>query len=787
MYWLLQELRRSGRRSRRSLASTVGIVVTLALGTGLNFAVLAVAYGVLGRPLPYRDPSQLVIIQRGALLPELDEWRARLRTVDGIAGFATADHSLRGIGEPRIVRAAFVSSGFFEILGVSAMSGQLPTAHSEGQSVILSQRLALRAGQEASGLLHSMVSLADGVFTVAGVMPVSVSIPSEDIDLWLPATAAPAVSVLRKDDRRYTLIARLKPGTTLQNVRDDATRVARELTGGQSAGPSGPPVDVVTVETQLLGAVRPVLLGLATGASLVLLIACANVAGLLLNRAITREREIALLRALGAPWRSIIGGFFIDALVLVSAGSIGGLIVAATAVRLLRARVVGLLPRAEAIFLDLPVMATAAAVVLFVAVLCTIAPGLHSLRRSLGPLVRYGSRYDLPHRRRATAFLVVVQIAMSVVLLISSGLLARTMTRLLNIDLGLNSTRALTLKLTMGDRTLLRPGEHKQFVDELLEQVQALPGVESAGLGSSLPPHTSQVEIGIRVVEGPRDESRRLGLVATSGRYLEAIGARLLKGQLAGEGSVAQSAPQIVLSRSAAAHLVEGRDPIGLDLTPMPGTGGQRPRVIAVVEDVKFTGLVAPVAGAIYVPWQGFPLGTMYLVVRTKTDPLTLAPAVRSIVRRLNPAQPVSEARSLKDVVSSSVADRRMHAMVTLSFALIALAITVAGVTAVLGQRIAARRQELAIRCALGASRSDTVRLVMAYGLKLAAIGVAAGLALAGVAGRGLVRYLFGISEYDPITFLGAALVTSLTAVIACAVPAIRASVIQPGRDLRAD
>jgi ABC-type antimicrobial peptide transport system permease subunit len=177
----------------------------------------------------------------------------------------------------------------------------------------------------------------------------------------------------------------------------------------------------------------------------------------------------------------------------------------------------------------------------------------------------------------------------------------------------------------------------------------------------------------------------------------------------------------------------------------------------------------------------------MYLVVRTKTDPLTLAPAVRSIVRRLNPAQPVSEPRSLEDVVSSSVADRRMHAMVTLSFALTALAITVAGVTAVLGQMIAARRHELAIRCALGARRSDTVRLVMAYGLELSALGVGAGLALAGVAARGLVAYLFGISEYDPITFVGAALVTSLTAVIACAVPAIRASVIQPGRNLRAD
>jgi putative ABC transport system permease protein len=771
----------------RSPWSTFGIVLTLALGTGFNSAVLAVAYGILIRPLPYHDPGRLVIIRQEVLFTEVDEWRARLRTVDGVAGFASADHSLRGIGEPRIVRTAFVSSEFFSVLGATPASGRAFEAASGVDGIVVSERLASVSGISTWELLDSQVSIADGAFTVLGVMPASVSIPSESIDVWVPAAAAPAIPVLRKDDRRYSLLARLKPGVTLEQAGEDAARVAREVAPADATKSGGPPPTIVSIEAELLGAARPVLLALATGAAMVLLVTCANVASLLLGRAVSRERETAVLLALGAPTKRIIATFFAEGLLLALAGSASGIVIAVAAVRVLRTQASALLPRLEAVRIDLPVLTMTLVVAIVVAILCTAGPGLHSLKRGSTPVVRPGGRSNQIHQTRMTAALVVAQIALSVVVLVAGGLLARTVARLLAVDTGVDPKHALTLKLMLGERSLLRPGERQQFVRALIEQLQVLPGVRTVGIGSSLPPQTSQVEIGIRVVEGGRDASQRMGLVAMIGDYLGALGARFVAGRSPGSGALGPASPAVVLSRSAAAHLFAERDPVGQEISPVPGSGGKRPRVLGVIDDVKYTGLAAPVRGAIYVPWEQFPIGAVYLVVRANQDPMALAPAVRAIVHRLDPGQPISEVRSLEDAVSGSVADRRLHALLASAFALLALAVSLLGLSAALGRRIADRRHELAIRSALGATPSDTVRLVMGYGVRLACLGVGIGLLLAIVAARGLAARLFGVTVLDPMTYLTVATVTSLIAFLTCLVPAYRAASMDPGALLRAD
>lgn len=432
-------------------------------------------------------------------------------------------------------------------------------------------------------------------------------------------------------------------------------------------------------------------------------------------------------------------------------------------------------------------LALALTTALLVAMLCTLAPGFHALRRGLSPVIRQGGPVYAHPARRLTGGLVVAQIALSIVVLIAGALLGRTVTHLLAVDAGVTPAHVLTMKLMLGERTLLQPGDRRAFVERLLDEVRALPGVRFVGLGSNLPPRTSQVEMAIRVVEdGGRDETQMMGLVAVRGDHFEALGTHTVAGRMFQVGDFGRPAPSVVISRSTAEHLFRGREAVGQVMpSSLPGNQSTRARVVGVVEDVRYKGLASPSSGAVYVAWDDLPVGAVYLVVRTTDAPLALAPSVQTIVRRLDPTRPIAEVRSLEDVMRSSIADRRLHAMLAVSLSLVAFAVAVLGLVAAMSRAVTDRRRELAVRVALGATPIHTLQLVMGHATRMALAGMAIGVPLALLAGRALTARLFGVTPYDPLTYVIVPVAASLIALLACLGPAARAVSTDPSALLR--
>jgi putative ABC transport system permease protein len=773
------------RVSLSTPATSCAIVVTLALGTGLNSAMVAPMYGILFRPLPYSDAPALARIDQEIPLGQLEEWRARLQTVDRVAAFATAPHVLRGIGAPHSVRAAFVTGEFFEVLGVQAAVGRTFDSAGGAPGVVLSRTAASAAGVDLDRLLGRQLTIAGFSLPVIGIVPSSVSFPADGTELWIPASAAPAVALRgQADDRRFRLVARLKHGTTLQHVSEDAVRVRNELASASSRGDTRR-IPVVTIRDHLYGDVRPLLLVFLAGAGVVLIVASANVATLLLERAATRDREIAVRVALGAGHARILASLFMEALVLAITGSALGAGLAFGATQLVRANLTSTLPRLDAVAVDWPVLGLALLVGLLVALGCTIGPGLCALRTNVTPLLRSFGAPGARLRRRTTAGLVVAQIALSTILLVCGGLLVRSVARLLSVDLGVETGSAVTMRVMLSD-TMQLVKHRAPLVQSLLDEIRALPGVRQAGIGVGLPPNHADVLMTIRVVEGTRDETVRMHLIPVSPGYLEALGARLISGRLVEQQDLTSEKPIVVISRSVARGLFGDRQPVDRDLAAtIPGSGDVRPRVIGLVDDVHYDGLDAMAGGAVYVPWNRLPLSVVSLVVRMSGAPLQPVAAIRGILQRLDPGVPVEDVVALESVAARSIAERRLQLLIAVGFATLTLTIAVLGLVAVLLRSIAERRHELAIRAAIGSSPEQTRRSVLLQAAGLTALGLACGLLGAAGAARGLSRSFFGIRPYDPLTFAGIALAILAIALLACLIPATRASRIDPAEVLR--
>ena len=467
------------------------------------------------------------------------------------------------------------------------------------------------------------------------------------------------------------------------------------------------------------------------------------------------------------------------------AGSALGVGFAAGATQVMKANLTSTLPRLDAVAVDWPVLGLALVLGLLVALGCTIGPGLHALRTNVAPLLRSFGAPGLRLRRRMTAGLVVAQIALSTVLLVSGALLVRSVVHLLAVDLGVTTGNAVTMKVMLSD-TMQLVQDRAAFVESFLDQVRALPAVRQAGIGVALPPNHADVLMTIRVVDGARDETVRMHLIPASPGYLDALGARVVSGRLLEAQDLTSDRPVVVISRSVARGLFADRQAVDRDLVAtIPGSGSMRPRVIGVVEDVHYDGLDAVAGGAVYLPWNRLPLGVVSLVVRTTGAPLQSVAPIRGILQRLDPTVPLEDVVTLDKVANRSIADRRLQLLIAIGFALLTLTIAVLGLVAVLMRSIAERRHELAIRAAIGSSPAQTRRSVLRHAAGLTGLGLACGLAGAAGAARGLAHSLFGVRPYDPLTFGGIAVAILVVALLACLIPATRASRIDPGEALR--
>ncbi len=784
------DLRHASRSLWRSRGFAATAILTLALGVGVNASVFAVAYGLLARPLPYPDARQLVLVSqvwsdgvvgglpRRLLAPLFDG----LQTVDAVAAYNVRDITLGWSGQSAVVTAAFVTEGFFEVLGVPASHG---TAVATNERVSVSTPLAVRLGApDVPRAIGVGVSVGGTVTDVGGVMPRGFAFPSDTVDAW---TIAPSMraSTSQDDGGYFTLVARMKAGVSRDAVHADVERVLRQV------APDGDERPVVRpLGDSIAGSMSPVLYASAAAGLLVLFVAAANVATLFIGRFVARQREIAARHALGATTSRIVRGMLIEAGLVALLASICGMALATATLAIVVPAAVGVVPHLQMVMLDAPVVLCVAGLTAAIVLTCGALPLWQIARVDMVPFLRMTTAVT-PAVRRARGALVIVQIALSTALLVGAGLAGRSIIELVREDTGIAGTDGrLEARVVLADQTLIRGPERDAFVSEALARVRALPGVRHAGLGSVLPPRPMPVTVRIRVATDTTDETAFLSLGSATPGALPAMGAQFVAGRDFEDADMNPDAGDVViLSESAARFLVPGKDPIGADVVRMPGpvTAHGRPRVIGVVRDIKHDGLDAPPGRAVYVPWTRLRMAASYVIVSSSADEASTAMALRRTLSGIDPSVPIAELTTFGDVMRAAVAGRRLSLLAAAVLGALALAVAMTGLLAMLWRTVAERRRELAIRAALGASSRRLSWIVLGQGLVLTGVGVAAGLGMAGGAARALSHTLYHVRPVDAATFVAVAVIVGAGALAASLGAARRATTVEPMAALRAD
>ena len=792
----LRDLTCSFRALRATPAVALAAVLTIALGTGVNTAVFAVAYGVLLRPLPCPEPSRIVVVsfhapngnEFGVPLTEIEDWQRRVRAFEATGAYSVAELTIRGIGEPRLVRTGLVTPSFFEVLGVAPRAGRSPSASDPDEWMVLASRLSpAHSGQDSALLLGSPVMAGDRGFHVSAIMPPEFGFPAEDVAAWIPAAPLSRIHLAsgREIPRTFRLIGRLKDGVSIEQARDDAQRAFSQV-----ATTDRGTTELRTLDDVLFGKVRPVLNALVAAAILVLLVACGNVATLLVSRAVARKRDLAVRLSLGAsPWQ-LARVALAESLLIAAAGSALGIALALACVRLFVRAAAGVIPRVDAIAVDLPVLAATVLVAFGVTLVCGLAPAIHAIRSDFAPA--FGSSRTSASRgaRLTRRALIVAQIAISIVLLSGAGLIARTVFGLMSDRAGADPDRALVVKLMLADTPRFDLASRMPAIREVLRSVRLLPGVEHAAIGTNIPPRVSQISFSVEVTSDGRSEDHRVHLASVTSDFFEALGTSVLEGHGITEADEQRDGPVIVLSESAARLLSPGRSLVGRELPwPLPaGAGkGKRPLVVGVVPDVKYGGLDAPAFPAIYTRWADLPASVGHLLVRTSGDPASLATTLRKTLRNVAPSLAVTDIRTLRQEYATSIADRRIRLIPAVGFAVLAIAVALVGLGGLLARAVTERRRELAIRTVLGASPREVIGIIVREGILLAASGVILGLGAGAGAARWLRSLLYGVSPLDPLTFGGVAVFVTAAALLTSFLSARRAARVEPLELLRSE
>jgi putative ABC transport system permease protein len=801
---LVQDLRYGVRMFVKNPGFTVAAVIALALGIGANTALFGVVNGVLLRPLPYRDPSRLVVvslfnqkIQETFPLCDADflDWRAQNQVFTAVAAFSGNRFNITGSGVPEQILGDTVTAEFFSTLGVKPVLGRtfLPNEDRPGSPrlVVLSYSIWQRRYSSNPGVIGQTIVLNGSNSAVIGIMPPRF-LPSPEIQLWTNLVMEPPTF---RGPYYLTGQARLKPGVTIEQARAELGIIAHRIEQQNPLTNSNMNFLVRPLEEAIVGDVRPALLVLLGAVAFVLLIASANVANLLLARAAVREKEVAIRAALGASRARLTRQLLTESVLLAAIGGLLGLLLARWGVRLLLELRPGNLPRLEEIAIDGRVLGFTCLISLASGILFGLVPAVQSGRSDLNKVLKEGGRSaaDGQGRSRMRSVLVVAEIALSVVLLAGAGLMLKSFLRLQAVSPGINPDNALTMQITLPQRQYHDDSQLLSFYQHLLEKVQTLPGVDSAGVGMSLPPNLLEVT-DYFTIEGQEAVSERMlglaDLVFVSPDYFRALGVPLVKGRYFTAADRVDSAKIAIVNQTLAHHYWPNENPIGKRLK----TGGaERPKspwmeVVGVVGDIKYSGLDAAPELELYEPYQQAAWPSMYLVVRTSSElrnPATLASAVQNAVWSLDKDLPVAHIRTMRQLLSESVEQPRFRTVLLEVFALIALSLATVGIYGVLAYSVSQRRHEIGVRMAMGAKRSDVLWMVVGQGMFLTLIGVAIGVAGAFVLTRFLSTLLYGVRPTDPVTFVVVPLLLACVALFACYVPARRAIRVDPMAALR--
>jgi putative ABC transport system permease protein len=795
---LLADLRYSLRLLRKSPAFAAVAVATLALGIGADTAIFSAVDAVLIRPLPYTDPDRVVLVwednsaagfPRNTPAPgNFTDWKRMQRSFSGMAATRGGSASVTSDGPPEQILGRRVSQNFFEVLGVRPAIGRTFTEEEDRTSaavVVISDGLWKRRYGGDRAILGRTILMSDNRYEVIGVMPPGFVFRDREIDYWAPIDMAPAV-LADHSSHFLNVVARLAPGVSLAAASDDMRRVAKELERQFPSSNTGLGAVVVPVKDDALGNTRVELLVLMGAAAAVLLIACANLASLMLSRAVRRRGELAVRAALGASRGRLLRQLVIEAaLVALAGGGIGlALAPAGTAV------MAQLTPRGFAALpgsvLDLRLLGFTLALSLATAVVFSIVPALQASRVSLQDALQQSARSAVGGRGRLTRdALVVLQVAAALVLLVGAGLMLRTLANLRAIDVGFRTERLMTLRTTLPPTRYRDPQKRLAFYERVTADARRLPGVEQAAYISNLP-FTAQGNSTYFAIEGgvppkPGEPTDALYRVGTAG-YLSTIGARVLEGRLIDDRDVAGAPLAVVINETMKRRYWPDASPLGHQMrfgartTPLF-------TIVGVVKDLRERGYELAMKPAIYLSFAQTPTTWAvpeFLAVRVRGNPLDIVDALRRGVAAADPDQPIAAVRTMDQIIDLDVADRHQQMVLLGSFAALALLLASIGLYGVLSYVVLQRSRELGLRMALGATSASVMRMVVARGLTLTATGLAIGLALAWGLTRTLQNLLYGVAAGDPATFAAVAGLLSVIALAACYLPARRAARLDP-------
>ena len=818
MQTLWHDLRYGARMLLKQPGFTLIAVLTLALGIGANTAIFSVVNGVLLRPLPYPGQARLLMVwsnfqtqglsKLGLTQLEYVRLREESRAFAQVGAFRSGTMTLTGAGEPERVATSQASANLFDTLGVQVLRGRGFTAGEEAQGrnnvVILSYGFWQRRFAADPRAIGQAITLDGQSYDIIGALPPGVQSPNELTggarpELWLTLGLNRAQP--NRGSHNLNTIARLRDGVKPEAAQTDVSAIiSRVVSENQSFYPVDGTYrnDVTELREEVVGNVRLALLVLLSAVLFVLLIACANVANLTLARGETRQKELAIRAALGARRFTLVRQLLIESLLLALVGGGCGVLLAVWGVDTLKTLNPGNLPRLAEVRLDARVLGFTLLISLLGGLLFGLVPALRAAKTDLHAGLKEGGRGSNAGRSRLRGSLVVAEMALALLLLVGAGLLINSFWRLQRVNPGINPAGSLTLALAPSATAYQNAEQVNGLYERLLEKLRALPGVQAVAATSPLPftgANDTMMEIeGIPF--GPNATKLSADFTVITPAYFQTMGVRLLRGRLFNESDQEGSLPVAVISETLARAQWPNEDPLGrrvrlLDAPPERATTRYM-TIVGVVAEVKNQGLNATPRQEMYVPIgqqasAGVNIRSMALVLRTATEPLSLAQAARQAVWSVDRNIPITNVQTMEQILAASVAERRFNATLLGVFALVALCLSAAGIYGVLAYSVSRRTQEIGIRMALGAQTRDVLRLILKQGMTLASVGVALGLAAALALTRLFEALLFGVSATDPLTFALIALLLLLVALLACWIPARRATKVDPMSALRCD
>ena len=805
---LWQDLRYAMRTLVKNPAFASIAIVAIALGIGANSAIFSVVNAVLLRPLPFKNFEQLVMVWENATHlgfpkntpspPDFLDWQRQNTVFTGMAATAEQNFNLTGVGEPERLDGRRVSAKLFDLLGVPALLGRtfVPDDDRPGAHVVLlSESLWQRRFGSDPSIIGRAITLNGESYTVIGVIPRSVHLPAygnwQD-KLWVPI-AFTNEEATERGNHFLDVIARMKPGITLKQAQAEMETIAARLAKQYPRTNTRIGATVTPLHEEIVGDIRPVLLILLGAVGFVLLIACANVANLLLARAAIREKEIALRLALGASRSRLTRQFLTESVLLAFLGAGLGLLLALAGVHVLKSFVPSMILQIQTINIDGKVLVFTASIALLTGIVFGFAPAMHTLDSNLNDSLKEGGRDSAVSRKgnRLRGLLVIGEVAVSFVLLIGAGLLINSFLHLRNLDPGFRTDHLLTMKVDLS--ALKYPdGERRSvFFDEVLRRIRGLPGVELVAVAGNLP-FTYNGDSASIAVEGipdpPPDQWPDVIYRAVGPGYFGTMGIPLIRGRDFTDQDKADSKKVVIISEKTAQHYWPEQDPIGKRLKTGSTTSNSPWReVIGVVKDVRQNDFIAQPKMQMYFDYRQLKdLAANALIVRTSMEPMSLATSVRNAIWAVDKDQPVADIETMDHIVSEAIARQRFSMLLLGVFAALALVLAAVGIYGVMSYSVAQRTHEIGIRMALGARRADVLQMTVKQGFKLVSLGMVLGLIVAFLLTRVLASLLFGISATDPITFIGISLVILAVAILASYIPALRATKVDPIIALRA-